>query len=238
MEPRSTIAKLAQTELFVNIPIESRQRMFSGLSPVQAQRRQPFSTDAERLFFVVDGRVRFARVDPASGEELTLFLLGAGDCFDAIAGLGNEEHADVVVAAVDEVEAVKASSETVRGWIDTVPEFRRALIPYLARQMRSLSDLAADFRFHDTQSRLAKLILNHVTHPDGRVSLIEDLSHDVLASMIGSVRQVVSRHLQTLKQEGAVDFRRGYLKVRDLEALAHRATAAAADLPTRLSSEK
>lgn len=228
------IDKLVQTELFVNIPSESRRRMFSNSTLIQAQRRQTFSTGRERLYFVVDGRVRFARIDPDSGDEITLFLFAAGDCFDAIAALGNEGHADVVVAALDEVVAVQVSSEAVQAWIDSIPQFRRALIPYLARQMHSLSEMATDFRFRDTQTRLARLILNHVTHPDGTVSLIQDLSHDVLASMIGSVRRVVSRHLQELKREGTVECRRGHLKVRDLEALAQRATLAFESVSSKL----
>lgn len=227
MESQSqAVGKLGQTELFVNVPLESRQRMFSSLTFAQAQRSSRLSTSREQLHFVVDGRVRFARVDPDTGDELTLFLLSAGDCFDAIAALGNEDHDDVVVEALDDVATLRASRDTVQDWIDSVPQFRKALIPYLVRQMHSLSEMATDFRFRDTQARLARLILNHVTHPDGSVRLIQDLSHDVLASMIGSVRQVVNRHLQQLRRDGAVEFRRGYLKVRDLEALAQRATSA------------
>lgn len=225
------VGKLARTELFVNIPRESQRRMFSGLTLVQAPRCQSFSTSREQLYFVIDGRVRFSRVDPDSGYELTLFLFGAGDCFDAIAALGNEDHSDVIAVALDDVAAARVSSKAVEDWIDSVPQFRRALIPYLARQMHSLSEMATDFRFRDTQARLARLILNHVTHSDGTVGLIQDLSHDVLASMIGSVRQVVSRHLQELKREGAVEFHRGHLKVQDLEVLAQRATSALAGLP-------
>lgn len=234
MESQSqAIGKLAQTELFTNVPPESQRRMFSSMTLMHAERFQRFSTSREQLYFVIDGRVRFARVDPDSGDELTLFLLERGDCFDAIAALGDEDHADVVVAALDDVVAVSVSREVVQEWIDSVPSFRRALIPYLARKMHALSEMATDFRFRDTQARLARLILNHVTHPDGSVRLIQDLSHDVLASMIGSVRQVVSRHLQELRREGAVESRRGYLKVRDVEALAQRATSALTGVPVR-----
>lgn len=227
------VGRLGQTELFAGVAPERRRQMLSNVTLMQLRRSQPFALSRDQLYFIVDGRVRFARVDPETGDELTLFLFSSGDCFDVIAALGNEDHGDVVAQAVGDVEVARASSEAVRGWIDSVPPFRSALIPYLARQMHELSDKATDFRFRDTQARLARLILNHVTHPDGSVRLIHDLSHDVLASMIGSVRQVVSRHLQELRRAGAVECRRGHLKVRDLEALAQRATSALVNVPSK-----
>jgi len=53
--------------------------------------------------------------------------------------------------------------------------------------------------------------------------LINDLSHESLAEMIGSVRVVVNRQLQHWKQEGIVDAHRGYLMVEKLNELTQRA---------------
>ncbi|OQX58508.1 MAG: hypothetical protein B5M52_05360, partial [Helicobacteraceae bacterium 4484_230] len=55
------------------------------------------------------------------------------------------------------------------------------------------------------------------------VKLINDLSHEALAQMIGSVRKVVNLNIQELKKEGIIDASRGNLSVKDLQALLEKA---------------
>jgi len=79
----------------------------------------------------------------------------------------------------------------------------RTLLPYLGKQIRDLEELASDLSLHDTATRLAKLILRHLDHESQQqqeLKLINDLSNEELASMIGSVRVVVNRHLIKLKK--------------------------------------
>ena len=75
--------------------------------------------------------------------------------------------------------------------------------------------------------RLAKLLLDHIDpHSKGLdLRLVHDLSHENIAAMIGTVRQVVNRHLQQLKQEGTIDFRRGRLEIKSAEQLLERSAA-------------
>ncbi|HHA18797.1 MAG TPA: helix-turn-helix domain-containing protein [Methylophaga sp.] len=51
------------------------------------------------------------------------------------------------------------------------------------------------------------------------VTLLHDLSNEVLAEMIGSVRQVVNRHLQLMKKEGILHYENHHLIIDDLEKL-------------------
>jgi len=96
--------------------------------------------------------------------------------------------------------------------------------------MRQLENLSTDLALHDTVTRLARLILHYVDLRNSSpltgkypLRLINDFSHDTLACMVGSVRTVVNRNLQQLKKEGAVDFHRGHLTVKNLETLAAQA---------------
>ena len=49
-----------------------------------------------------------------------------------------------------------------------------------------------------------------------------DLSNQELASMIGSVRVVVNRHLTKLKKEGVLETSRKHMHVKNLHSLAKR----------------
>jgi DNA-binding transcriptional regulator LsrR (DeoR family) len=91
----------------------------------------------------------------------------------------------------------------------------------MAKQMRQIESLATDLSLYDTSTRLMKLILKNldVTKPLSHLGLIHKLPHEELASMIGSVRHVVNRHLQQLKKEGIVDIEHKRLAVNDVDKL-------------------
>jgi len=180
---------------------------------------------SERFVVVTRGRIEMVRTDYSTGRELTIFLLRPGDAFDLVTLLDGEPH-DIIPIALDQVDLLSVPLDSVREWLRTHPLFNQKLLPYLGRQMRALEELAADLAFHDTVTRLARLITHHLLpnqqslattfHP---IQLVNDLTHETLARMIGSVRVVVSRHIQLWKQNGTVSTARKQLVIRDLKGL-------------------
>ena len=114
----------------------------------------------------------------------------------------------------------------MRQWIETHPAFNRAFLPYLGEKMRDLENLSADLALYETVKRLARLILLQAT-PDLpladedalRPPLINTLSDEAMARMIGSVRVIVNRHIQDFIHMGLISTSRGRLVVHDLEKL-------------------
>lgn len=220
---------LKKSALFSRLDEDVLKEMFLIFRHQEWEKKQVVMEPAqtvERFFVLVTGRVKVVRANPATGREFTLFLFGSGDCFDVVSLLDGKEH-DVYVVAMDDLSVLSAPIDTVRDWINKHPEFNRSFLPCLGKQMRVLTELASDVALHDTEIRLAKLILRHIDHEynedsdnvPSRLKLIKDLSHEELASMIGSARAVVNRHLQKLKQEGIMIAHRGYLEIKDLHAL-------------------
>lgn len=180
-----------------------------------------------RFRMLVRGRVKITRGNPYSGRELTLWLLGPGDAFDVTSLLDGEPHA-ISAWALDDVVTLSGPIPLFREWLERYPTFRLAVDRYAARQLRELIDLASDRALHDTMTRLARLLLRHFdTHRANppRVNLIHDLPQEELASMIGSVRVVVSRLLAQMREEGVVTLRSGAVRVLDLRRLLRRAEA-------------
>jgi len=183
----------------------------------------------EHFYIVLRGRLELTRIHPETGRRVTLWLLGPGDGYDIITLLDGKGH-DILPVVLDDVETLTTRLSTVREWIARHPEFNRCFLPYVAERMRQLENLSTDLALHDTVTRLARLILHYVDLRNSSpltgkypLRLINDFSHDTLACMVGSVRTVVNRNLQQLKKEGAVDFHRGHLTVKNLETLAAQA---------------
>jgi CRP-like cAMP-binding protein len=174
---------------------------------------------------IVRGRVKIVRTNADDAREITLWLLGPGDGFDVVSLLDGEPHA-VAAWALDDVGTLAIPLNTMHTWLEHSAPLRLAVHRYVAHQLRALADLAGELALHDTMTRLAGLLLRHsATGPNrsARRSLLHDLPQEELASLIGSVRVVVSRLLAELRREGVVDLSGRAIRVLDLHRLLRRA---------------
>ncbi len=217
------------------LDVLSRSPLFSGLnktvledmlgkfqyqvSPKGETTISPQQT-SDYFYIVISGRAKISVFNPDNGQEHILFLIGPGDGFDLISLLDGEWH-DAVATALDDLEVIFTTVEQARKWIDQHPEFNRTLLPYLGKQMHKLATEATELALYDTEVRLSRLILRNLVVDilPHEVQLINDLSQETLASMIGSVRVVVARHLQKWKQEKIISGKRGNWSIKDLQAL-------------------
>ena len=177
--------------------------------------------DTLRSFYIIiEGRIKVYQYNPNNNREQTIYLLGPHDMFDVLTVLDGLRH-DVMTEAVDEVKALELPIEKVREWLNTNPAFNRAFFPYMAKQMRQVEELATDLSLYDTSTRLMKLILKNLDlkNPVKQLGLLQNLPHEEIASMIGTVRHVVNRHLQQLKREGILNIERKKLAVNDVKRL-------------------
>lgn len=175
----------------------------------------------EHFYIILNGRMKVFEMNLESGREQTLFILKRGDMFDTVSLLDGRPH-DVMTEALDPLKAIALPMKEVRGWVRNNLAFNRLLLPYVAKQMRSLETLSVNLSLYDTSERLIRLIIDNLDPETRSPELINGLSHGEIASMIGSVRQVLERHLQTLQKEGLIEVGRKTLLVKNLQRLKER----------------
>jgi len=225
-----SINVLQGASLFHGVDAQMMEEILGHFTPMTLPKKSIVHSwkTKESFFVIISGRVKISRINPETGREYIIFLLQGGDAFDIISLLDREEH-EVVIEAIDELQLLKTSMDTARNWLDTHPEFNKNFLPYLGMRMRHLENSTTDMALHDTITRLARLILRYVDdkrtqqEKEYSVKLINDLSHEALAQMIGSVRKVVNLNIQELKKEGIIDSARGKLSVKNLQKLLEKA---------------
>lgn len=188
-------------------------------------RALPAEEVRDRFHVVISGRLQVIQINEETGRMVTLFLLVPGDAFDLLQLLTNKP-CEGIFQARDDLDLLTLPIDEARDWISTHPEINRGFLPYLGQQMRGLAELASDLALHDTETRLAHLIMRHLDKRGGKhphLKFIDDLSHEVLAEMIGSVRAVVNRQLQHWRKQGIVSLDHGHIQVEKLQALSDRA---------------
>ena len=173
----------------------------------------------QKFFFVLEGRVKVYQINLIDAKEQTLFLLKSGDMCDVITLLDKKPH-DNIVESIDQVKVVEFPIEIVRGWIDSDKQFNSLLFPYIAKQYREIEELALDLSFLDTSKRFLKLLTKNITSESvAERELLHNLSHEEIASLIGTVRKVLNRHIQKLKKDGIIDVSRKNIEIRDREKI-------------------
>ncbi len=178
------------------------------------------SDDSLKNFYIfLSGRVKIYQINLENSKEQTIFILGFGDMFDTISLLDGKPH-DVIADILEDGEALCLPVKKVREWIGSNPAFNRIFFPYLASQMRSIEELATDLSLFSTSQRLIKLILKSLNPiKKERLNLLQNLSRTEIASLIGTVRHVVDRHINELKESGAIETKRKNIIIKDIEKL-------------------
>ncbi len=181
-----------------------------------------FDPDRTRkyFYFILDGKIKISQINLETGKEQTLYLLTRGDMFDVVTLMDNQPH-EYVSEVLEKAEVVEVPIESVRTLMREDPSFQEFFFPYVASKLRGVEDLATDLSLYDVYNRVIRLFGRFVDDHSGEPELkvINNLSHEELASMIGSVRKVINRSLQQLKEEGVVELSRKNIQLKSLQRL-------------------
>jgi len=217
---------LKHTLLFKDINVDLADKILKEFTYTTIKKGKHLEPDIgiKFLHIILDGRLKITKIDPKTGRSITLFILHTGDIHDIFTLLDGEEHI-VFPIALDDISALSIPIIKAREIIKNYPEFNKNFLPYLGKMLRELEDFSESLVFDDTTTRLSKLILKHIDNTDAEkndhypLKLINNLSHESLAELIGSVRSVVSIQLEKLKKEEIIISKRGYLAVKNLKKL-------------------
>lgn len=165
---------------------------------------------SETACIVVSGQVRISVLTPG-GSEMTLDTLGSGDLF-GIAGLANGIPRVSNATATSASTLLEISTDALRRLLDRHPAIYRELLQQLLRRLtRSIQEHVATGTQRVYGRVAAKLLALSAANcgpgdaGDDQRRLPEGLSHQELASMIGSTRATVTRILHQMRREGIVD---------------------------------
>jgi len=172
------------------------------------------------FYFVMSGKIKIYQIDFNSEKEQTLYLLSRSDMFDVLSLLDGSEN-EYLSEVLEDSELVSVPMAQMRETILKDNAFRHYFYAYLAEKLRSMENLALSLSFYDVYQRLLQLFTKFTYMQDNKPVLktIENLKHEDLASMIGTVRKVLNRSLQKLKQDGVIELSRKNIRIKNFQKL-------------------
>jgi len=182
--------------------------------------------DTEKYFyFIMSGKIKVFQIDFESSKELTLYMLSYGDMFDVVSLLDSQTN-QYTSEVLEDTHLVQVPLEDVKAMILADSQFRQYFYSYLAKQLNSLENLAVSLSFYDVYHRVLKLFAKFTEIVNGKTKLkiIDNITHDDIASMVGSVRKVVNRSLQRLKKDGIIEIQRKKIHIKNFQKLLDKLT--------------
>ena len=179
------------------------------------------STDTLKYFyFVMSGKIKIYQLDLQTSKEQTLYLLSRGDMFDVVSLLDAKPN-EYMSEVLEDTHIIQVPLEDVKYMIDNDAEFKQYFYAYIASQLKSMENLAVSLSFYDVYQRVIQLFSRFTKVVDGKPELmvIDNLKHDDIASLVGSVRKVVNRSLQKLKNDGIIEINRKNIHIKNFQKL-------------------
>ncbi len=191
-------------ELFKNLPEEGRQVLAKHATTRSFKKNTIIMTtgdETDSLYVVVSGRVKIY-LDDARGREITLRTIDPGGSFGELAMLSEGPRA----ANVTTLEASRLSVISKDDFMQCLhdnPAVSIMIIRSLVERIREMTEDVSTLALLDVYGRVAKTLTRNSTEYDGKL-LTDPMTHQDIANMVGSSREMVTRILKDLKTGGYI----------------------------------
>jgi CRP/FNR family transcriptional regulator len=197
---------VAKTDLLARIP------MFEGLDAAELQalaqvageRRYPAGRTlfqegepCQGMFLIASGRVKIYKTSPA-GREMTIAVDSAPTTVAELPLFDGGPY-PASVSAIEDVSALFFDKRDFMRICRQQPDLALKILAVVGQRLRHLVLTIESMTFGSLRQRLARLLLEM----SGDAELFPlPLTHQELASRLGTVREVVSRNLSRFQVEG------------------------------------
>ena len=151
------------------------------------------------------------------GREITLFRLRKGDvCFLTATTALEGISFDITLEAETDVRLSGISESCLTFLMKQSPAFAEYVHASVAGNFSDTVTVLQSVLFHRFHERLATFLADEM---DGTRSSVLYVTHEEIARHLGSAREMVTRTLKRLSEEGIVTLSRGAITVVDRDAL-------------------
>lgn len=177
---------------------------------------------ADWVYFVTEGVVKTGTISEG-GKEVIKNILYPGEMFGELGLSGLEERPDFASSLKGEVEILRLPVKILRELINRNPEVGLRMIEKLGERITRSEKRLERLVFDDARTRIIDF-LHEQAQKNGKKFADETLirhgfTHQDMANITGTSRQLVTIVLNQLKKENLINFDRSSILIRDLDQL-------------------
>ena len=168
----------------------------------------------DNYLLVIEGSVKVREL-AASGREIVLYRVRNGEsCVLTTACLLGTGHYSAEGIAEQPTRAILIPAPRFEHALNHSPPFRAFVFRDYGQRLAELLTLIEDIAFRRLDARLAERLLQLAADNDTL-----RITHQELATELGSAREVISRQLKDMQRRGLVALERGSIHLLDRSAL-------------------
>lgn len=162
----------------------------------------------EGILFLKKGCVKvFLHSEEIGRGEITLYYITPGEqCLVNTLSTVSGTPANASAVVDESIEGWIVPADTMQWLIMNSPAYREFKISFCASRLNQILKLVEELRF----KRMDQRVLNWL-FVQGRNTIYT--THEQIAQILGTSREVISRILKNLEREGTVSLGRGFIKV-------------------------
>lgn len=161
---------------------------------------------ADALFYIQRGKVKLVVVSFA-GKEATLSVMGKGEFF----GLGSLQQRSLRLATATTLEpsvVVRIERDIMQRELRSHPRLSEVLMTQLLSRTLTLQKDLCTHIFDPSEKRLARVLLklSRLGDESHQQVAMPKISHDTLATMVGTTRSRITYFMNKFKKLGFIDY--------------------------------
>jgi CRP/FNR family cyclic AMP-dependent transcriptional regulator len=199
------------TDILKNIPIFSslNENELHQLTEAAIKKIFPKNTvlisegdETDSLYIICSGKVK-AIINDENGREVILSIFGPGEYFGEIAFIDGEQRSATIITR-EPTEVLIISSGVFRNILSSNPNIAFNLLVGAVKRLREANKQIESLALMDVYGRVARLLAHYAKPKGEKLFIDEKLTHQEIANMTGSSREMVSRIFKDLVAGGYI----------------------------------
>ena len=159
---------------------------------------------------VLSGVIKVLRINE-NGDELFLYYIGYGEsCAESLAKCIRDKPSNIKAVIDEDVELLVIPAEKVKEWFSKYGSWQQYVLKMLDLRYDEIIHAIDNIAFKKVDSRLIDYLLMKSNAIQSKEMII---THQEIATELATSREVVSRLLKTLEQEGKVKLFRNKIEI-------------------------
>lgn len=170
--------------------------------------------ECPNLALLLNGTARIYKLGE-NGKEITLYRIGKGEsCILTASCILSGEPFPAYAVCETEVTAVIISASNVKQWLAEHSIWRDYIFGLISHRLSNIISVVEEVVFRRMDARIAQYLIDATPN-----TASVQTTHQVIASDLGTSREVVSRILKDLEQAEFIQINRGNITILDRENL-------------------
>jgi len=162
---------------------------------------------ADSIYFIVSGRIRLSVTD-LRGKQATLGLLGPNEVFGQQCLMFGRKTRVMTAETVAASQLVMVPLETMRQLLERDTRFATFVLHDTVTRMVGYEEALVHQIINNSERRLARVLLKLAKYDGtgGRPKMIEGISQEVLAEIVGASRPRISGFMNKFRRLGHIEY--------------------------------